>query len=109
MGSVRPDFYALVISLLLPGYLLLLRIYGLYDRQNLLGGTTEYARMFNAVTTGLALLIFLNFIQPDFVVARAWLLLAWLLLVVLGIGNRFVMRRDWSIGSARAATSSTAR
>src|SRR5262249_32406117 len=92
-ASINPNFYSFVISLLLPGYLALFRIYGLYDRQNLLGGTTEYARIFNAVTTGLVLVIFINFIQPDFVVARAWLLLAWVLMVVLGIGNRFVMRR----------------
>jgi exopolysaccharide biosynthesis polyprenyl glycosylphosphotransferase len=92
-GSVNPQFYAFIISLLLPGYLALFRIYGLYDRQNLLGGTTEYARIFNAVTTGLVLVIFINFIQPNFIVARAWLLLAWGVMVLLGIGNRFVMRR----------------
>jgi exopolysaccharide biosynthesis polyprenyl glycosylphosphotransferase len=92
-GSMKPGFYAFVVTLLAPGYLALFHIYGLYDRSNLLGGTTEYARLFNAVTTGLLLVIFINFIQPDFVVARAWLMLAWALLVVLGISNRFVMRR----------------
>jgi exopolysaccharide biosynthesis polyprenyl glycosylphosphotransferase len=92
-GSIRPLFYALVVSALVPGYLALFHIHGLYNRTNLLGGTTEYARVFNAVTTGLVLVIFINFIQPDFVVARAWLLLAWGLMVILGIGNRFIIRR----------------
>jgi exopolysaccharide biosynthesis polyprenyl glycosylphosphotransferase len=92
-GSVRPEFYAFVVVMLAPAYLALFHIYGLYDRTNLLGGTTEYARVFNAVTTGVLLVIFINFIQPDFVVARAWLLLAWTLMVTLGIGNRFLMRR----------------
>jgi exopolysaccharide biosynthesis polyprenyl glycosylphosphotransferase len=92
-GSVRPGFYAFIVVLLVPAYLALFHIYGLYDRTNLLGGTTEYARVFNAVTTGVLLVIFINFIQPDFVVARAWLLLAWTLMVTLGISNRFLMRR----------------
>jgi exopolysaccharide biosynthesis polyprenyl glycosylphosphotransferase len=92
-GSINPQYYTFVISSLLPGYIALFHIYGLYDRQNLLGGTTEYARIFNAVSAGLVLMIFINFIQPAFVVARAWLLLAWGLLLLLGIGNRFVMRR----------------
>jgi exopolysaccharide biosynthesis polyprenyl glycosylphosphotransferase len=39
------------------------------------------------------LVIFINFIQPEFVVARAWLLLAWGLMVVLCIASRFLMRR----------------
>ena len=92
-GSIRPEFYAFVVSMLVPAYLALFHLYGLYDRTNLLGGTTEYARMFNAMTTGLLLVIFINFIQPDFIVARAWLLLAGGLMVILGIGNRFLMRR----------------
>jgi exopolysaccharide biosynthesis polyprenyl glycosylphosphotransferase len=92
-GSIRPEFYTFVVVMLAPAYLALFHIYGLYDRTNLLGGTTEYARVFNAVTTGVLLVIFINFIQPDFVVARAWLLLAWMLMVTLGISNRFLMRR----------------
>jgi exopolysaccharide biosynthesis polyprenyl glycosylphosphotransferase len=92
-GTIKPDFYALVVGLLVPAYLALFHIYGLYNRANLLGGTAEYARLFNAVTTGLLLVIFINFIQPAFVVARAWLLLAWLLMLVLGIVCRFLARR----------------
>ena len=93
IGSIRPLFYVFVIGALIPGYLALFQIYGLYDRTNLLGGTTEYARVFNAVTSGLVLILFVNFIQPEFVVARAWLLLAWLLMIAFGIASRFLMRR----------------
>jgi exopolysaccharide biosynthesis polyprenyl glycosylphosphotransferase len=92
-GDIRPWFYSFIVVMLVPAYLALFQIYGLYDRTNLLGGTTEYARVFNAVTTGVLLVVFINFLQPDFVVARAWLLLAWALMVVLGISNRFLMRR----------------
>jgi exopolysaccharide biosynthesis polyprenyl glycosylphosphotransferase len=89
----NPDFYAVVTALMVPAYLSLFYAYGLYDRTNLLGGTTEYARFFNAVTTGLMLIILVSFLVPAFVVARAWLLLDLVLLTVLGVGNRFVMRR----------------
>jgi len=92
-GSSKPLFYAVIVIALVPGYLALFHIHGLYNRANLLGGTTEYARTFNAVTIGLVLVIFVNFIQPDFVVARAWLLLAWVLMLVLCISSRFLMRR----------------
>lgn len=92
-GSARPFFYLMVMGALIPGYLALFHIHGLYDRANLLGSTTEYARMFNAITTGLVFVMFINFVQPEFVVARAWLLLAWVLMVILGISSRFLVRR----------------
>jgi len=92
-ASIRPDFYVFAVSMLVPGYLALFHIYGLYNRTNLLGGTTEYARVFNAVTIGLVLIIFVSFLQPDFVVSRAWLLLAWGLMIALGISCRFGIRR----------------
>lgn len=92
-GSIRPAFYASVICALVPGYLLLYHIYGLYSRSNLLGGTTEYARVFNAVTAGLLLVIVISFVQPAFVIARGWLLLSWALMITLGIAGRFVVRR----------------
>jgi exopolysaccharide biosynthesis polyprenyl glycosylphosphotransferase len=92
-GWFRPGFYALLVGLLAPSYLALFHIHGLYNRANLLGGTTEYARMFNAVTVGLLLVVVISFVQPDFVVARGWLLLSWALMVVLGIGMRFTVRR----------------
>jgi exopolysaccharide biosynthesis polyprenyl glycosylphosphotransferase len=92
-GSIKPLFYAAVMAVLVPGYLALFHLHGLYDRANLFGGTAEYAHVFNAVTTGLVLVLFINFVQPAFVVARAWLLLAWALMVVVGIAGRFALRR----------------
>lgn len=92
-GGIKPEFYSLLMVLLIPAYLALFHIYGLYNHANLLGGTTEYARIFNAITAGLVLIMFVNFIQPSFIVARAWLLLAWGFMVILGIGGRFTVRR----------------
>jgi exopolysaccharide biosynthesis polyprenyl glycosylphosphotransferase len=92
-GSIKPEFYAMLVAALTPGLLAIYHCYGLYNRENLLGGTVEYARVFNAVTAGMLLVIVLTFIAPNFVVARGWLLLAWLLMVALGITGRFVVRR----------------
>lgn len=88
-----PHFYTVLALALIPGYLALYQIYGLYDRVNLLGGTAEYARLFNAATIGVVLVMFASFIQPDFIVARAWLLLSWLFIIAVGIAARFVVRR----------------
>lgn len=93
VGAIQPQFYALLVVVLIPGYLALYHLYGLYNRGNLLGGTLEYARVFNAVTTGMMLVVFVTFIQPDFVIARGWLIVAWLLMVSLGMGSRFFARR----------------
>lgn len=90
---VSLHFYTLLALALVPGYLALFQIYGCYDRVNLLGGTTEYANFFNAATMGVVLVMFTSFIQPDFVVARGWLLGSWLFIVAAGITARFGARR----------------
>lgn len=89
----RPGFYAAIIAMLVPSWLGLFWLYGLYDRRYLFGGTQEYMRIFNACTLGMLLLIVLTFLQPDFVIARAWLILAWLCVVGLAIAWRFGARR----------------
>lgn len=90
----NPSFYTWIVLALIPGNLALFHTYGLYDRLNLLGGTTEYARFFNATTTAVVVVMFTSFIQPDFMVARAWLILSWLFINTLGIASRFVIRRS---------------
>lgn len=88
-----PYFYARLVLALLPVWLGLFAVFGLYDRRNLLGGTTEYARAFNACTTGMMLVVVATFLQPEFVVARGWLVAAWLLSVWFVCGARFGLRR----------------
>jgi exopolysaccharide biosynthesis polyprenyl glycosylphosphotransferase len=92
-GDLRASFYATLILLLVPSWLALFALYGLYNPRFLFGGTTEYARIFNACTAGLLLVIVLTFLQPNFVIARGWLLLAWASVATLAIGWRFTARR----------------
>jgi exopolysaccharide biosynthesis polyprenyl glycosylphosphotransferase len=86
-------FYMQVALALVPAQIILFYIYGLYNRTNLLGGTTEYARLFNATTAGVVLVLFFNFIKPEFTLARAWLLMSCMFIVCLGFMGRFLMRR----------------
>ena len=80
------------IPLVLPLFAVIFFTQGLYNPQNLLGGTREYAAVARACTYGLVGLVLLGFIvrQP---VSRAWPLLSYGLATVLIGGERFLMRR----------------
>jgi exopolysaccharide biosynthesis polyprenyl glycosylphosphotransferase len=74
-------------------WVLIFAAVGLYNRKNLLGGTREYALIFNASTMGMFAVISAGFLLPDFIFARGWLLLAWgLASLLIGFG-RFLIRR----------------
>jgi len=66
---------------------------GLYRRQHLLGGTDEYALVFRSIMYGLVVIIFVEFLRPDLVFARAWLLLAGAFCFGLVALGRFGLRR----------------
>ena len=88
-----PAFYARLVAALIPLWLGLFALFRLYDFQYLLGGTAEYARVFNACTTGMMLVVVTAFVAPTFIVARGWLIGAWLLSVFLVCTARFWLRR----------------
>ena len=66
---------------------------GLYSRQNLLGGTQEYSLVFRAINTGMLLVIIAGFLQPDFILARGWLVLAWFFSFFFVSLMRLILRR----------------
>jgi exopolysaccharide biosynthesis polyprenyl glycosylphosphotransferase len=74
-------------------WLILFAVMGLYDYHNLLGGVTEYTRVVNACTVGMFSVVLVSFINPGFVVARAWLVMAWVLSIGMVAGYRLLMRR----------------
>ncbi|HVN55729.1 MAG TPA: sugar transferase [Anaerolineaceae bacterium] len=86
-------FYQNVILVLIPIWLGIFILDGLYHRPNLLGGTKEYSLVFQAVTIGILMVIVAGFIGPDFVIARGWLLLAWMFAFILTSAGRFLLRR----------------
>ncbi len=91
-----PNFFyytGLVVTFVLPLWLVIFAALGLYRPANLMGGVREYDLVFRAATAGLLPIMIVGFLEPAFVVARGWLLLAWAFAVMfVGVG-RFVARR----------------
>jgi exopolysaccharide biosynthesis polyprenyl glycosylphosphotransferase len=88
-----PVFYALLGLKIVPLWLLIYLAVGLYRRSNLLGGTREYSLVFRATTTGIVVVIVVEFLDPSVVIARGWLLLAWAATILLVCSGRWWLRR----------------
>ncbi|MBE7474413.1 MAG: sugar transferase [Anaerolineae bacterium] len=89
---VPTDFYQNLVFLIAPAWIIVFRLFGLYDFKNLFAGTREYAKSFNASTFAMMLMIlFIFFGETN--IARAWVLLSWLLVSLGVIIGRFVLRR----------------
>jgi exopolysaccharide biosynthesis polyprenyl glycosylphosphotransferase len=86
-------FYQSLVLILIPTWLFIFAATGLYQRKNLLGGTQEYSAVFNATTLGMFSVIAVGFLLPDFIFARGWLLMAWVLAFVSVAAGRFILRR----------------
>lgn len=93
--EVNPDiiFYQNISSLLIPILLVIFWLMGLYEREKLLGGTKEYSMVFNGMTLGMMLVIAFGFLDPDFILARGWLLQAWIFGFIFVAIGRFSLRR----------------
>lgn len=87
------SYYRLIVLGLVPVWLSIYAINGLYDRTKLLGGTQEYALVFRGTTVGMLLLVIAGFLEPSFIFARAWVLMAWGFSFLLVSSGRFWIRR----------------
>jgi len=81
------------ILLLIPIWIGIFWFMRLYDYHYLLGGTTEYTRAMNACTISMMLVVLTSFLLPDVQIARAWLILSWLLSSLFVCIGRFALRR----------------
>ena len=95
------DLYRNLALWMLPCWLAIFALFRLYDRQSTLRGTQEYASVVNASTMGMMVVVFTSFVEPGLVVARGWLLLAWLFVIVLDVLARFTVRRVISLMRTR--------
>lgn len=86
-------FYQRLVLFLIPLWLIIFALAGLYNRQKLLGGTEEYALVFNSTTAGMFVVISVGFLDPNFVFARGWLILAWGFAFLFASIGRFSVRR----------------
>ncbi len=85
--------YALLAAVVLVSWLATTRSLGLYDRDLLLGGTDEYARVVQASTLVLVGVVLADFVIESNVISRGWLGLFWVSLVGLTGSARFMARR----------------
>jgi exopolysaccharide biosynthesis polyprenyl glycosylphosphotransferase len=90
---IRPQFYLQVGLVLLPTWLGLFWLYGLYNWNRLLGGSQEYASVFHACLSGAILLTISLFFVEEMVLARGWVAMSWLFSFLLVILGRFALRR----------------
>jgi len=92
---VRPSvvYYQQLMIILIVLFLGVFYIQGLYNKDNLLGGTKEYSTLFNAITIGVVVVIAAGFLEPTFILARGWLLVAWFMSFFMAALGRFVLRR----------------
>jgi len=74
-------------------WLFIFALNGLYHHQNLLGGTREYSRIFRSSTEGFLLIVIAGFLQPNLLIARGWLLMAWGFTFLFALVGRFALRR----------------
>ncbi|MDY7042424.1 MAG: sugar transferase, partial [Chloroflexota bacterium] len=88
-------FYFQLVVGLIPTWLILFAIYGLYDPRKLLGGVEEYARVVNACTIGIVAVLSYSFFFRglDQDISRGWLLVAWALSLPIAVMGRFAFRR----------------
>lgn len=86
-------FYLMIGAVMIPLWIVIFAVFGLYNRQNLLGGTREYSLLFNGATFAMFSLIAVNFLIPEFVFARGWLLLTWFFVFFITAVGRFCLRR----------------
>lgn len=86
-------YYQTIVLFLIPAWLVIYSISGLYHRKILLGGTREYSLLFNATTLGAFVVIVVGFLLPDFVLARGWLVISWVLAFFMVALSRFLLRR----------------
>jgi exopolysaccharide biosynthesis polyprenyl glycosylphosphotransferase len=86
-------YYEQVALILVPLWLLIFALVGLYQRDNLLGGTEEYARVFRGTTLGLMLVVVIGFLDPTLIIARGWIVAGWPLAFAAIAAGRMALRR----------------
>jgi exopolysaccharide biosynthesis polyprenyl glycosylphosphotransferase len=87
------EYYRTLVFFLTPLYIAVLAILGAYNRHNCLSGSKEYSIIFRASTISFLLVIIIGFLEPQLIIARGWILTAWLLTFIFTSLGRFFLRR----------------
>lgn len=86
-------FYQGISLALIPFWTGIFALNSLYNRRNLMGGIQEYSLVFRAVSIGFLTVVIIGFLDPGFILARGWLLLAWMFSFLFVSSARFLLRR----------------
>jgi exopolysaccharide biosynthesis polyprenyl glycosylphosphotransferase len=89
-------FYTWLVFWVIPFWLGVFVLYGMYDLDTLFGGVEEYSRALHACTLGVVVLIVYSFLDRSTSgsnLSRLWLVFVWLLSIGAVIAERFVLRR----------------
>jgi lipopolysaccharide/colanic/teichoic acid biosynthesis glycosyltransferase len=86
--------HLLASALVVPVLLALFAIQGLYNVDQILSGTTEYARVCHATTYGVLIALAASYFAggPP-LISRSWILLIWVLSILFVAAGRFALRR----------------
>jgi exopolysaccharide biosynthesis polyprenyl glycosylphosphotransferase len=74
-------------------WLVIFVLNGLYAKDNLLGGTREYSRVFRSASEGFLLIVIASFLEPTLIIARGWLIMTWGGTFLMVAASRFLLRR----------------
>lgn len=88
----QAEVYESIYLLLLPIFLVAFMGFGLYNRANILQGTREAGRLFNAVTICSIILVAVDFFHTGIVLARGWIVTTWAISFLLVGAGRYVAR-----------------
>jgi exopolysaccharide biosynthesis polyprenyl glycosylphosphotransferase len=97
--SISPEvvpsywYYLSLSAGIVPLWIGVFALQGLYELEHLLEGPTEFARIFNACGTGAMLVVILSFVVTSFVVARGWVAGTWVLSILFVFLHRFAVRQ----------------
>lgn len=93
--SIVPQvpFYVDSMLFAIPAWLVIFALKGLYQHKNILGGTREYELLFNSTVLGMLVIISFGFLVPTVILARGWVILAWILAFLFTAVGRFIARR----------------
>jgi lipopolysaccharide/colanic/teichoic acid biosynthesis glycosyltransferase len=93
-AELSPTTYTVLEISGIPIWLGLFALAGVYQRNNLLGGTLEYKQVLKAGSAGVVVLVVLAFIWRDVaLVSRSWLVFSWIFLCGSVTVERFLIRR----------------
>ncbi|PKO13713.1 MAG: sugar transferase [Chloroflexi bacterium HGW-Chloroflexi-10] len=88
-----PEYYENLVIFIIPAWLTIFFLHGLYREKYLLGGVVEYDRLFYANTIAVLVIVALGFFEPTFIFARGWIFISWLSVFIFTAFGRFWVRR----------------